>query len=50
MEDFLLVGRWLISTFQDLWEFFGAAGFLGFAIIGFVVLRKLIYLFKKIVV
>ena len=50
MEEFLIVGRWLLNIFKLLWEFFGAAGFLGFGVIGFVVLKKLVYLFRKIVV
>lgn len=50
MEDFLLVGRWLLNFFSELWSFLGVAGFLGFAVIGFVILKKLIYLFKKIIV
>lgn len=50
MNDFLLVGRWLLNLFSQLWTFFGTAGFLGFAVIGFVILRKLVSLFKKLVI
>lgn len=48
MEDFLAVGRWLIDYFIQLWNFLGTAGFLGFAVIGMFVLRKIAYLFKKV--
>lgn len=50
MEAFSQVGTWLINTFSQLWTFFGAAGFLGFGVIGFVVIRKLVNLFKKIII
>lgn len=50
VEDFIIVGEWLIDIFIRLWSFFGTAGFLGFGIIGFVVIRKLVYLFKKITI
>lgn len=50
MNDFLLVGRWLLNLFSQLWTFLGTAGFLGFAVIGFVILRKLVSLFRKLVI
>ena len=50
MDDFLLVGRWLLNLFYQLWQFLGTAGFLGFAVIGFVILRKLVSLFRKLVI
>ena len=50
MEDFLLVGRWLIAFFKKLWEFLGTAGFLGFAFIGLFILRKLVSLFRKLII
>lgn len=50
MADFLLVGRWLIEYFRKLWTFLGAAGFLGFAFIGLAIIKKLVSLFRKLVI
>lgn len=50
MEDFLLVGRWLIYMFGEIWEFLGTAGFLGFAFIGLTVLKKIVSLFRKLII
>lgn len=50
MEAFAQVGTWLLNTFAQLWNFFGLAGFLGFGVIGFVVIRKVVNLFKKIII
>lgn len=50
VNDFILVGEWLLDIFVRLWNFLGTAGFLGFAVIGFVVLRKVVDLFKKVII
>lgn len=50
VNDFVKVGEWLIDIFVRLWSFFGAAGFLGFAVIGFVIIKKVVNLFKKIII
>ena len=47
--DLLLVGRWLLQVFQELWAAFGTWGFLGFAIIFFPILRKMVRLFRSLV-
>lgn len=50
MEEFLQVGRWLIALFRQLWEFLGTAGFIGFAVIGLFILKKLVSLFRKLII
>lgn len=48
MEEFSQVVSWLIQTSTALWSFLGTAGFLGFAVIGLVILKKVAQLFKKL--
>ena len=50
MDAFVEVGAWLIQLFEKIWMFLGTAGFLGFAFIGLFVIRKLVSLFKKLIV
>ena len=47
--DLLLVGQWLLDVFRQLWTAFGSWGFLGFAIIFFPILRKMVRLFRSLV-
>lgn len=49
VSDFTSVGRWMLETFSKLWQAFGTWNFLGFAIIFFPVMRKLVKLFKSLV-
>ncbi len=49
VADFTLVGQWLLEVFTALWTAFGAWGFLGFAVIFFPVMRRLIRLFKGLI-
>lgn len=48
-SDFLQVGQWMLQTFQKLWSAFGAWNFLGFAIIFFPILRRLVRLFRSLI-
>lgn len=47
--DLTLVGQWLLEVASSLWTAFGSWGFLGFAIIFFPILRKLVRLFRSLV-
>ena len=47
-EDLLLIGRWLIDYIVKLWQFLGAAHFLGFAVIGIFVIRKICGVFRAL--
>ena len=49
MEDFTAVVAWLVQVTKQLWTFLGTAGFLGFAVIGLFVLKRIALLFKKII-
>ena len=49
MEEFAQVVTWLVQVTKQFWTFLGTAGFLGFAVIGLFVLKKIAYLFKKII-
>ncbi len=48
MQDFALVIDWLLSLFVAVWDFLGTAGFLGFAVIGLFVIKKVAQLFKSL--
>lgn len=48
-SDLLQVGQWMLEVFQQLWTAFGTWGFLGFAVIFFPILRKLVKLFRSLV-
>ncbi len=48
-SEFLSVGAWLLETLQALWTMLGGWGILGFAVIFFPVLHKLVRLFRSLV-
>lgn len=50
MDVLIEVGAWMIDLFKRIWLFLGTAGFFGFAFIGFFVIRKLVSLFRKLIV
>lgn len=49
VDDFLVVGRWLLQSLSSFWTALGSWHFLGFAVIFFPILRKLIRLFKSLI-
>lgn len=49
VDDFLVAGRWLLQSFTSLWSALGTWQFLGFAVIFFPILRKLVRLFKSLI-
>lgn len=49
VSDFTKVGQWLIETFISLWTALGKWQFIGFAVIFFPILRKLIRLFQSLI-
>lgn len=49
VNDFTLVGQWLLQTAERLWSAFGNWHFLGFVIIFFPIMRKVVRLFKSLI-
>lgn len=49
VSDFVLVGQWLLDVFTLLWTAFGGWGFLGFAVVAFPIMRRLVRLFRSFV-
>lgn len=49
VSDFVQVGEWLLQLAQDLWTALGNWKFLGFAVIFFPILRRLVRLFRSLV-
>lgn len=48
MEQIIEVGEWLADAFTMLWSAIGTWGIFGIGIIAPVVLKRVVYLFKKI--
>lgn len=48
-SDFVLVGQWLLEVSTMFWTALGGWGFLGFAVIFFPVMRRLVRLFRSVV-
>lgn len=49
VNDFILVGQWLMQVAVSLWTAFGSWKFLGFAVIFFPIMRKVVRLFKALI-
>lgn len=49
VSDFNQVGAWLLSVAGKLWAAFGTWNFLGFAIICFPILKKVVRLFRVLI-
>lgn len=48
-SDLTQVGQWLLQTATALWTALGGWGFLGFAVICFPIIKRLVRLFRSLV-
>lgn len=49
MNEFFNVGKWVLGLFSDLWIFlYNDADWIGIAILGFVVMRFVLMIFRAV--